>query len=821
MKRCVAVLIALLCVTAGVRAQTKRALILGIDTYQPAGTTAQHDAGCVYGRCELGSFENLEGAVNDAQSIADVLTGPKFGFPVDNVVMLTNPGPKRARSGVVVLPADQTTHDGILAAMKKYLVDVPQRGDTVVFYDASHGSLRVNTAGEKLTVRGEDGKLVYVDSTLVPSDAYKGGYDVRDREMTRIFNAALDKGIHLTVIFDSCHSGGATRGLVAGRQRSLPYDPRPINDPPDTLANGQRTTPPTERAENPALVFSAVQQDQEANEADATPDMPEAHGAFTAALVETLQILPADAPSSLVYQRVKAMLEGSGVANQEPDLDASAARRAQPLFGGASGADAGKVRTAALKVNDNGSVWLDIGMVSGIGPGSEFTALAAGSGAAPVKLRIDAPLGVARSAASVVSPAGAKVNVGDVFELTKLMPGQSAALKFWTGPALPVADISAAVAQVKASGVATISDPAEEAYTDVLSWSGTAWTLRHAADSAAPVSHSFFSFERKKNGPVTLGAQFTADALKTHLMPAAKLWVDLPAPKELADILKLGGDANSTAQAATAIGDAGYVLAGSMVKGAASYSWFHKNEFATVPHPSAAPDHSPGCSATSPYPVRSDWVAAGDSGSAATAAGTLSDYSMRLAKVHGWLQLSNNAAAGASEENYFKLTLVPMTSTTPVDINSAIHENDRMRLALTSDSPVKDPRWVYILDIDCHGKGSLIYPLNYSENQYPGEGDSDKLVILRHAPTLKVGPPFGVDTMVLLSTAQPLPDPSVLNFEGVARGATRGAQTPLAQLLSSASSGSRGLGAEVEVPTDWGIQVQGLRSVPSAAAAAH
>ena len=58
--------------------------------------------------------------------------------------------------------------------------------------------------------------------------------------------------------------------------------------------------------------------------------------------------------------------------------------------------------------------------------------------------------------------------------------------------------------------------------------------------------------------------------------------------------------------------------------------------------------------------------------------------------------------------------------------------------------------------------------------------------------------------MILLSTAQPLPDPSVLNFEGVARGATRGAKSPLAQLLSSASGGSRGLGAEVEVPDKLG-----------------
>ncbi len=820
MKRCVVVVIALLCLPSGVRAQTKRALILGINTYQPAGTTAQHDAGCVYGRCELGSFENLEGAVNDAQSVADVLTSPKFGFPADKVVMLTNPAPKQTRPGLVVLPADQTTHDGILAAMKKYLVDVPQPGDTVVFYDASHGSLRVNTAGEKLTVRGEDGKLAYVDSTLVPSDAYKGGYDVRDREMTRIFNAALDKGIHLTVIFDSCHSGGLTRGLTPGRQRSLPYDPRPVNDPPDLLANGQRVPPPTERTDNPALVFSAVQQDQEANEADPTKDMPESHGAFTAALIETLQTLPADAPASLVYQRVKAMLEGSGFANQEPDLDANAARRAQPLFGGAAGADSDKVRTAALKVSDNGSVWLDIGMVSGIGPGSEFTAITTNAGAQPVKLRVDAPLGVARSAATILSPAGAQVHIGDVFELTRLMPGQSSPLRFYIGPAgLSSAEITAASAQVKASGVATISDPAEEAYSDVLSWNGSAWMLRQAGqDAAAPAAgHFFFSFG-KKNGPVNLGAPLSAVGLKSHLAANAKLWADLPAPKELADSLKLG-DANSEAQATNSIADAGYVLAGSIVKGEASYTWFHKNEFAAVPKPAAVPDHSPGCSATSPYPVRSDWVAVGGGTTAATAAETLNTYSTRLAKVHGWLQLSNNAAAGASEVNFFKLTLVPMTTTNPIDINGPVHENDRMRLALEASGAVKDPRWVYVLDIDCHGKGSLIYPQNYSENQYPGEGDADNLVILRHAPTLKVGPPFGIDTMVLLSTAQPLPDPSVLNFEGVARGASRGAKTPLEQLLSSASSGSRGLGAEVEVPTDWGIETQSLRSVPQAAPA--
>ncbi len=177
--------------------------------------------------------------------------------------------------------------------MQKYLVDLPQKGDTVVFYDASHGSLRVNSKGNKLTVLVGN-QYVHADSTLVPSDAYKGGYDVRDREMTRIFNAALDKGVHLTVIFDSCHSGGISRGIgPVYRERALAFDPRDINQAPETLPNGQPVPSPTERTDNPALVFSAAQQDQTAKE---MPAGTEPHGAFTAALLQALQAMPADTP---------------------------------------------------------------------------------------------------------------------------------------------------------------------------------------------------------------------------------------------------------------------------------------------------------------------------------------------------------------------------------------------------------------------------------------------------------------------------------------------------------------------------------------------
>jgi hypothetical protein len=796
-------------------AQTKRALIIGINTYQPAGTTAQLP-GCAYaavakdGRCAIGTFDNLDGAVNDAQSMAVVLTGPKFHFLPKDVVLLTSPGITPARAGVQLLPPTQTTRDGILAAMQKYLVDIPQKGDTVVFYDASHGSLRVNTAGGKLTVRNSEGNLVHVDSTLVPSDAYQGTYDVRDREMTRIFNAALDKGVYLTVIFDSCHSGGLTRG-VGGRKRSLPYDPRPVTDA-DVLPK------PTERAGNPALVFSAVQQDQVAGETKPTEASPEIHGAFTAALIETLQILPANAPAALVYQRVKAVLEGNGTVGQEPDLDAGPIRRQQPLFGGAANAvDAGKVRTEALKTDDDGSIWLDIGMVSGIGPGSEFTT-DPGAGKV-IKLQVKQPLGIARSKATVVSPVGAKVAIGDVFTLTKLVPSQTDPLLFWVGPTnLSAADVLAAVAEIHASGIPTISDAAEEPYTDILSWDGTGWLLQHATPASDP-SSAIIAVDVKSAPPVKLGPRLSASSLKQATPAGAKLWVDLPASRELAAKLKLS-DPDIDAKLATDLAEAHYVLAGSLSGGKPTYAWFHKDEFAAGPRAAVTSDHTPGCSTTSPYPVRSAWIATPDAVAMEKTAITLNTYSVSLARVHGWLQLANNPVAGSSPANYYKLAMVHISDTDQVSPDQPVHENDRIRLALQSATPVadKDKRFVYVLDIDCQGKGTLLYPRDYSENQYPSQGDTDLQIILRTAFTIKFQEPFGLESMILLTTSQPLPDPYVLDFAGVARAVSRGAQSPFEKLLSNASSGTRGGVPDADIPTDWGIQIMPLRSIPGSPA---
>ena len=776
-------------------AETQRALLIGINTYQPAGTTAEHPAGCAYGRCELGTFENLDGSVNDAQAMADLLTGPKFGFPASNVALLTNPAAPQPRPGIQILSAEQTTHDGILAAMQKYLVDIPQRGDTVVFYDASHGSLRVNTKGNKLTVL-VDGKYVHADSTLVPADAYKGGYDVRDREMTRIFNAALDKGVHLTVIFDSCHSGGISRGLGPKyHERALAFDPRDINEAPDMLPNGQARPAPTERTDNAALVFSAAQQDQTAKEMPVEEPSGEPHGAFTAALLEALEALPADTPASLVYERVKAVLEGGSVPDQEPDLDASDARRQQPLFGGSS-AGSSKIRTASLGTGDDGSVTLDIGRVSGVGVGTEFTAMIPNSAGQKVQLRITSLDGIARSLAQVISPTGAKVAAGDVFEISKWVPADNPALHVWLWPSNLTEDqILAAATAIHSSGASLVSDPAEEQWTHVLNWDGTNWTIQKAGASA----------------PVVLGSTLSAEALKQQLPAGAKLWANLPPSKELAAKLVPAGD-NSAVQSAASLTDAHYALTGVLTADGPKYAWYHKSELAAGPPSPTAPQHSPGCSATSQYPVRTDWVTVDSADSIDPGSVKLNNYASLLAKVHGWLQLADSPA-DASTDDFYSLALIPSNATAPMPANQPAHQGDQLKMALQSSERVIDRRWVYVLDIDCHGKGSVLYPHNYAENQFPNDADNGRQFILPGAPTLRIGPPYGVDTLILLSTAQPLPDPYSLNFEGVASRGTRGVESPLERLLNQTSAGTRGFSGEV--PTNWGIGLMTVHSIPS------
>jgi hypothetical protein len=304
----------------------------------------------------------------------------------------------------------------------------------------------------------------------------------------------------------------------------------------------------------------------------------------------------------------------------------------------------------------------------------------------------------------------------------------------------------------------------------------------------------------------------TADALKQHLPADAKLWANLPPPQQLAAKIT-PTDAASAVQIAPDLKSADYALTGSVTADGPAYAWYHKTELAAGPAKSVTHDHSPGCSATSQYPVRSDWLDLTGLADLSDTVTSLNKFASLLGKVHGWLDLANNPA-DASTGDYYTLAMVPASGAAPAGTSDVpAHQGDQLKMALQSTDRVVERRWVYVLDIDCHGKGSVLYPLGYAENQFPNDADNGRQFPLPGARTLRIGPPYGVDTLILLSTAQPLPDPYALNFEGVATRGTRGADSPLEQLLSNASSGTRGFSGEV--PTNWGIALTTMRSIPN------
>jgi hypothetical protein len=204
--------------------------------------------------------------------------------------------------------------------------------------------------------------------------------------------------------------------------------------------------------------------------------------------------------------------------------------------------------------------------------------------------------------------------------------------------------------------------------------------------------------------------------------------------------------------------------------------------------------------------VRSGWTAD---------AGELTTLALRLAKVQGWLQLADTP--GSASGGFYGLALSRGASGGVLGTGEAVKSGESLALTLVADTPPTGKRWVYVLDIDCQGNGNLLYPIDYAENQFPKAGagavTGATRVPLSGARTIDVGEPYGMDTLVMLSTEQPLPDPEVLNFAGVATG-RRGleAQTALSQLLGETSAGRRGFKTRNQVPTSWGVELVQLVS---------
>ncbi|MHC5599414.1 MAG: caspase family protein [Nostoc sp.] len=139
----------------------------------------------------------LKGCVNDVMLQKELLIY-RFGFKPEDIRILTD---------------KQATRQGILTAFEEHLIKQAKPGDVVVFHYSGHGS-----QVEDRDRDSPDG----LNSTFVPVDSQYsvvGGpvQDIMGHTLFLLMYAL--KTDNVTVVLDSCHSGGGTRGNLRVRSR--------------------------------------------------------------------------------------------------------------------------------------------------------------------------------------------------------------------------------------------------------------------------------------------------------------------------------------------------------------------------------------------------------------------------------------------------------------------------------------------------------------------------------------------------------------------------------------------------------------------------
>ncbi|HBE19115.1 MAG TPA: peptidase C14, caspase catalytic subunit p20 [Cyanobacteria bacterium UBA11149] len=152
----------------------------------------------------INAYQNgpLQGCVTDVK-LQEQLLIHRFGFNPKDIVILTD---------------KQATRQGMLDAFEEHLIKQAKPGDVVVYHFSGHGS----------QVKDPDCDFPdCLNSTFVPIDgilpagfpSQKGAVaDIMGHTLFLLMSALQTENV--TVVLDSCHSGGGTRGNFRVRSRS-------------------------------------------------------------------------------------------------------------------------------------------------------------------------------------------------------------------------------------------------------------------------------------------------------------------------------------------------------------------------------------------------------------------------------------------------------------------------------------------------------------------------------------------------------------------------------------------------------------------------
>ncbi|MCI0487189.1 MAG: caspase family protein [Blastocatellia bacterium] len=760
-------------------APARRAVIVGIGIYnpdqvkaeaRPKGSVrketprrqpAQASKGGTGGRKP---FANLDGPKTDVAKMNEILKN-RFGF-----------------TRITELRDQQATRAAILQAIQKHLIDEASEGDICVFYYSGHGSQVKNSKG---------GEADGMDESIVPAD-YKTAPDIRDKELARLFLKAMEKKVKLTVILDSCHSGSAARGYPQ-EERTRAVDPvvEDANDPP-----GFDKSP----EELGALVLSAAQDREEAKERRYKGVW---RGNFSYALSEILsQPSAAYQSTERIFQMVTGIMRSEGVSHQ-PVLAGNSERRKGALFGNELGITGGPVASVVKKL-DRPKVELQGGVAMGIRKDTELKSVAGGE--KPVRLRVTDVKGLNTSEAMVIQGSVDSLKAGDLFVIDSWVAPDSPDLRVWIPAALASDEldrIAREVSALRGSGrIEWIADPTVKAPSLVVQFEQGEWKKLYPGGNAE-----------------TLGPAPTVSNIASDASAPASLFFNIPPSDDLRKAIKLGsGTERRAIEITRSPGGADYILAGRLEGDKLQYAWVRPGV--------SADDMERG---GNPLPVRTSWVDASDRG----AATKLEEYAVTLSRIRAWHQVSGGPT------NDFPYTLVLRNSRTKEILREAegqdgkervgeVREGEKYDLVLIADEAalkrLQDAgrrvslRWVYVFSIDTLGNSTLLFNERGNiNNQFPVVSNLPPLeqpreILLGDERMIEMGEPFGLDTYILLTSEEAIPDPYILQFSGVVRRGKGTADDPKsARLFSALGSGTRA--PKASTPLNWSIDRFVLRSV--------
>ncbi len=760
-------LASLLILPLSVSAQSRRAILVGIDNYNPdtnerAKLERQPPSGAVQrpkveGDSTYWRFDNLDGAINDVALMKTALTD----LGVTDFVVLQN---------------QDATAAAILGALRKNLIDNAKPGDVRIFYYSGHGNHIRNLASAEQN--GED-------QTIVPADNWRNVPDVRDKEISRILWQAARKGVKVTFIADSCHSGSLSRGAwnASGKARSssgkragtggnAPKEPV-VNDSADV---DPETKKPIDPEKQGVLTLAAAQSSEEAREINTEEGQ---HGAFTWALAHALKY--EGESMDRVFQRIASQMHTAG-ASQQPVMG-GVGRGAKDLFGQPANDSAG-LRLLVESVTGS-NVRLRGGKELGLYPDCVLKS----ASNPPVQLKITAS-DLGSSTAQVVGSGAVRPN--DLLSVERWVTPSKATLKVFLPPAAPPDTVKTTIAEIGKlrgdSSIEWMADPTVGQPTEVMSWNGASWILEANPAQAKPTD---------------LGAAPTSDAVKRLLPAHARFLFIAPPTAEMAAAIHPPASVETAKQRA----DAQYWLCGRANGAALEYAWLLPD----------ATDETANQLKPLPLPSHSDWIAA-----SADAPASLTETSRALARIRGWLTLDSPPA----QDSFPYHLAIRHAESGEFYAQGDVHNEQNFKLYLKADevalksSKNLKRRWVYVFVIDSFGKIDLLYPeagRGNEGNQQPytmvnEQAKFDPLIELPGA-AFAISEPFGVDSYFMLTTQEAI-DPSVFTSEGVrTRGGSRGGAPadPLSQMLSDVSTGTRGAKAAA-TPGTWSIELQTIRS---------